>query len=405
VARTRVAGFVLLTALVLMTLGWPWLTVGSLLAVIPPWGNFQVKALMTAACYVLAVYTGLVLAEPRKRIVLYLRRFRSVSANQLMGQMIDTGLGRRFRVVTLDDASFRPIEIPRAERRVSVFSPPIMALASVALFIAMAYYVVIKQLQLSASGPIPPRYFGVYMIAFGQGVYDAPIWGAISGFVLVVFAFLMVHRWRVRLRSRLRVRTTRDLDRCIYRVADLASWRRRPGLLAPQATVIRVVDELWQTTVLRLLEYADAVIVDVSAVTENVLWEVRTIKAHTFVPCVWIGDARAVATWRDSGEPLTVKFSTLISQNEIVMYDLPVPGVEQRLRRDLSGALEDLPRAKFRHRPGIQTGPQLWRVVCTGLLSLALYGTIALLVSACSFLLWEAGKSYLFRIIVERSLK
>jgi hypothetical protein len=405
VPRTRVAGFALLTALVLMLLMWPRLIVGSFLVLIPPSDSFSVSALTTAGCYVLALYAALVLAEPRKRVVLYLRRFRSVSANELMGRAIDAGLGRRFRVVTLDDANFRPIEIPRTERRVSVFSTPLMASGGVLLFVALAYYAVITPLQRSAPRPIPSRFFGVYLIAFGQSIWQSPVWAAISGLILVIFTFLMVHRWRVRLRSRLRVRVTRDLDRCTYRVEALASWQRRPGLLAPQATVIRVVDELWQATVARLLDYVDAVIVDVSAVTENVLWEVRTIKARTFVPCVWIGDARVIAAWPDSRDPLTAMLCTLISRNEVVTYDLQLSGAERRLRRDLSAALEHLPYMKPRHGPGTHIRPAFWRVAAAGLLGLVLYATVGLLVCLSNAVLFEVVKWYIFRIVVERSLK
>jgi len=277
-----------------------------------------------------------------------------------------------------------------------------MASGGVSLFVALAYYAVIKPLQRSAPGPIPPRLFGVYLIAFGQSVWQSPAWPAISGFVLVIFTFLMVHRWRVRLRSRLRVRITRDLDRCTYRVEDLASWQRRPGLLAPQATVIRVVDELWQATVVRLLDYVDAVIVDVSAVTENVLWEVRTIKARALVPCVWIGDARVIAAWPDSRDPLTAILSTLISRNELVTYDLQLSGAERRLRSALSAALEHL---KPRHRPGTHIRPAFWRVAAAGLLDLVLYATIGLLVCLSNAVVFEVVKWYIFRIVVERSLK
>lgn len=398
--NTRIAGFALLAALLLVLLLRPGLIVGSFLVLIGPWDAFSVTAVTTAGCYLLALYAASVLAEPRKHVVLYLRRFRSVSGHELMGRAIDTGLGRRYRVVTLDDASFRPIGVPKTERRFSVLSSPVMAAGGVLLFVIVMYYLVVRPLLKSAPGPIPPQLFRVYSIAFGQSIWQSPLWPAISGFAFVVFTFLMVHRWRVRRRARLRIRTTRDLDRCTYRVVDLASWRRRPGLLAPQATVIKVVDELWQATVVRLLDHVDAVIVDVSELTENLLWEVRTLHERAFEPCVWIGDARAVAISGDIGESLTATLGTPIKRDSIVTYDPKVRGAERQLRRDLTAALERLRYPAPRNRPEVHIARPLWTVTAAGLLNLVLYGTMALLASVLNFMLWLQLKEYLFRLLI-----
>jgi hypothetical protein len=69
-----------------------------------------------------AILCGLIWCLSRSKFaVLYLRKFRHSAAHKTVTMVLESGLGRRYRVVTLDDSSFKPIEVPRTERFLSRF--------------------------------------------------------------------------------------------------------------------------------------------------------------------------------------------------------------------------------------------------------------------------------------------
>src|SRR5262245_27732136 len=128
---------------------WSFLAGGSVLAVasalypvtamvvigpasIPLWmfdkGPHPLEVAASAVLVVLTMVAATMLASVltrQKAIVLYLRRFREPDVAAAMSVAIETGLGRHYRVLTLDDARFIPLDVPRRERWLARIVPPL----------------------------------------------------------------------------------------------------------------------------------------------------------------------------------------------------------------------------------------------------------------------------------------
>src|SRR5215468_1731792 len=74
------------------------------------------------------LYVLIALMSSRKIPILYLRKFGLSRANRMVTRAIEGGLGRQYRVLTLDDSDFKPLEIPRIERILSRVAIPIALL-------------------------------------------------------------------------------------------------------------------------------------------------------------------------------------------------------------------------------------------------------------------------------------
>src|SRR5262245_250929 len=79
----------------------------------------------------LCAYVLLSIARGRTSVVVYLRRFGRSSSNMAVAQALESGVSRRHRIVTLDDSRFVPLEVPKWERRVSRYGPPLLAIAMI----------------------------------------------------------------------------------------------------------------------------------------------------------------------------------------------------------------------------------------------------------------------------------
>src|SRR4051794_24099463 len=70
-------------------------------------------------------------AGPKLTIV-YLRRFRLSAAQVVVTAALEQGLSKQYRVVTLDDGNFPPMEVPRLYRRISRYAWPVLLSAATA---------------------------------------------------------------------------------------------------------------------------------------------------------------------------------------------------------------------------------------------------------------------------------
>lgn len=61
---------------------------------------------------VLTIWLLAVVVSSDKRTVLYLRRFHAEGPQALMRRTLESGLGRRYRLVSLYDGLFQPLEVP-----------------------------------------------------------------------------------------------------------------------------------------------------------------------------------------------------------------------------------------------------------------------------------------------------
>jgi len=299
-------------------------------------------ALLGVPC-IAALYVLFAIVEGRKTAVLYLRRFRFADAQHAMIRVSEAGLGRRYRIVTLDDSTFQALEVPARERRIARYGPWLLGTA----LIAVAGGSLIGTLM--SFGPWSP-----VPIILGLGIIltsGSPFIIGLIWLCVLAFATMLVHRRRVRRRAHLAVQTDSDVRRCLLAVAALGSYRRSPPLMAPQATVARVADGYWQEVVRQLLTHTGAAIVDVSVLTPNLLWELERLRAHGFERCVLVGLESHVGMWSGIEPPSedAARAQALLAGRTILHYRAGGWRQRRRFRRSLTNALDNV---AVRNRPG-----------------------------------------------------
>jgi WD40 repeat protein len=251
------------------------------------------------------VMTGTVLTSLRKRSVLFLRRFGDVGMNERIKQALESYMHRNYRLVALDDSVIEALGVAQGTYRKST---------------RLVYALVATCLLLVAGSFVMARYGGT----------SSPLFVAPALFVLAVPAFiafvlalptLAFIRGRVRRASRIRVSKRDDLERLLRRVARLGRWWRAPNLIAPQAMVVSVTDDLWQKTVTDLMQLVDVVVVDLSEPTGNILWEVEQVMVNHRHKCVVIGEQERLAHAL-TDESLTVRqILNAVRGATLVTYD------------------------------------------------------------------------------------
>lgn len=241
-----------------------------------------VKPLLFVAWAVLVYQCWLAAAGP-KLSVLYLRRFRLNSAQAVVTAALEQGLSRRYRVVTLDDASFRPMEVPRLYRRLSRYAGPALWLAFVVVVVVTIWF-----LYGRTAPTITGMVYGLVLVV--MSLFMTGLLVSLTALLLTVAVALLVQRRRVRRRARLLVRSAADIHRTEAAVADLSAWAKRSALLAPRATTVKVTDELWQAVVQCLAARAHVILVDLSASTENLQWEMNLLARQSYRRTVFIAD-------------------------------------------------------------------------------------------------------------------
>ncbi len=215
----------------------------------------------------------LTIARP-KPVCLFLRRFGPHEHTEAVRDAFRRELGKRYRLVTLDDSVFVPLRLPARETALSGTAFAMTLLASVGLFAATLIYFAM-QFQPTITG-----WYGLVMVQ-GMLTFGAPALMLTSWVCGVSIIFFVVHTIRTSRRSRAVVRETDDIAHLASDVARLRKRTRRSLLAAPRSVVVTVRDSLWQPTVDSLISGSDAVIIDTTEMTENIRWEIERVEAHS----------------------------------------------------------------------------------------------------------------------------
>jgi len=256
-----------------------------------------ITTLSTGLCLAFAVPFYWVWAELEgsKHCVLYLRRFRERSSIAVIRRIAERGFGRQFRLLTLDDQTFRPIEVPRLERALSrTLLPGVLAVVLAVFLGGIVLGLVLwltYSITLSGLGVI-----GLVLI-IGTVMFAGPLVLPLLPVFVNLIASVLVHRRRVRSRSRRVVTDQRSLDDCTSYLRLLASRVRGPAFMEAQASVVSTTGQMWRTVVLALSEQCSAIIVDVSIPTENLSWEILQMR-EACLPMLFVAEHEAIEVWR-----------------------------------------------------------------------------------------------------------
>jgi len=241
---------------------------------------------------VIILYIIWSVASGKKKVILYLRRFREKSANDALSSAMYKSLRNIGRLVVLDDSSFKSIAIPLRERVMIVLSalPGITAL------------LLVFALGASVEGPVVYmgdglNYRAESFISITSGLShlnemddmtdysETPVLltfpGAIGVWLLLAVLGIMVFRsffsgWEAR-RS---IGNDDDIKKLIRRVKYLSNWLTAPKAIGSLATVTKVENTKWQDVVTRLASQVSSIVLDISHPSDAIWWELLHCLEH-----------------------------------------------------------------------------------------------------------------------------
>jgi hypothetical protein len=299
--------------------------------------------LITTGYAVVGLIVGPRLIRGRRRMVLFLRRFRHDEATAMITAAVETAVGNSWRVVTLDDESVAPVGVVKFGRR----------LARSGMFVGLGVVGLVAWWWATGGvGQLLDDLFdGIAAEAEGADVIGAVIAAAVIGVIVLVLilaattffgglTLLSVASLRARRRSerakRAEIGTRSDIGQVVDGIA-----RSTKRIFAPRLVVVRVANPVWQEVVLDLADRAHMVVVDVSEPTDHLAWEVETLHGPSYPARILIAhrpDLLALTGGQASGDPSVLRLLAAIDGSEVIAYETDNRSI-RRFVRALAGAL------------------------------------------------------------------
>lgn len=281
------------------------------------WATLAISGVVAIASFA----AGVRLVRGRRRLVLFLRRFGFTGATRALTEAVAGSLGHDWRLVTLDDAEVAAVGVHRRSRRAVR-----LGWLTVAVVVGFGGWLLLSVL---GSEPGEDASFGD---AIGAALFVGLVivfLAAVGVVMLVVSVFLAVGTRALRRAERskaLLITQPEDVDRSARRVKHQAT-----RFFAPRLIVARVTNPLWRQVVERLLQVADVVIVDVSELSPNMLWELGILSAHGR-PWVAVGQANRL-------QATDGRLAQAVGDRDVLTYrEQRLAGFGPALRRSLEEA-------------------------------------------------------------------
>jgi len=293
---------------------------------------------LAVATYMLIPYAALALAEGRKIPLLYLRRFGLPSSHRMMTNVIESGLSRRYRVLTLDDNDFGAPEVPPFERRLTWLGFPVASFSAVV--VSLSVFSLYRNGTDTLAGALGfGLTFGFFIARYYGEFTNGLIW-----WTIFITAVLIIHRRRVKMNAAPKVRNSADLNALSELVSKLGGWLRAPAFMAPQATIATVSEPLWRETVMRLQALMPVIVTDVSVPAPSLLWEIEQLSKRNYCSTIFVGQEELVQHWM-TGSSCTeadLRLRQLLNGQTILIYSEQGRGSSRTFRNNLLAALDNI---------------------------------------------------------------
>jgi len=300
--------------------------------------------LVALVCFPLALR----LLRGRRRLVLFLRRFGFADATESVSFAASQVVGRSWRLVTLDDDQIAPVGGSTGPRRLlGIFGMVFVVLVCAALwwFAAGGPDRLFDSVYEGTTGSteelgIAEAIAAEFGRALAAGIIAALLLMLIiAGTVLVGVSSLFTVFSFGRSLGTERAKTARIRSRRDVAVKTNRIERRSARIFAPRLVVVRVADEVWREAVQAFAAKSDAVVVDVSEVSENLLWEIRTLLPLLGSRCLIVGRADLLTRTVDGRTILDSELGHELDGRTVLAYRTGRRDVH-RFARGVEGFLE-----------------------------------------------------------------
>lgn len=290
-----------------------------------------------------ALWLGRRLARGRRHLVLFLRKFGFNDATEALTYAVSGALGRRWRLVTLDDTEVEAVGVhPGSRAAWSLVRWGLLALLVVAVGVAANWYFgggidslfsgimdpIVDQAVDDAENPleaIGAAFVAALVGALVAGVILAMIM-ALAVLALSTLGVAHIAAWRVDRAVRhaegskaLIVDQTRAIGPTMARVRGSAR-----GIQAPRLIVLKVADQIWRDVVQRLSDEATVAVVDISDPSDHLVWEVDLLQRDVRARMVLIGRRDRVEALLDgSGTSAETgrRLRELLAGQDVLVYE------------------------------------------------------------------------------------
>ncbi len=235
----------------------------------------------------------------KKVPALYLRRFGLSIANESVIAALERTLGVRYRVIALDDSNFTEIGVPKVTRKII----KVLGIAILSIGIILWAHYSAKWFASYTDPSAWTRSAAMFLRTGGMSFYFERLsvmfsflFGLMTFFLLLIF-LVLIHKT-----SGQKVFRKSDLSKLKDRIEMLSSLMLRPGIFAPQTTVVLAKDKYWKLTVEMLSRQVGAIILDISVPTENLIWELEQCTKISSSKIILIGEKRLLMEWSSSDE-------------------------------------------------------------------------------------------------------
>jgi hypothetical protein len=321
---------------------------------------------LVIALLVVPWFVGLRLVRASRRLVLFLRRFGYTDATDALTFAALTTIGRSWRLVTLDDAAVAPVGISRgmakfaaagefswvwfgrARKRLGSLTRLALGVGLVGMAVVAGHtyhrhHSELKMVEASvgyhhqAAHVGDAESFRIFLIVAIVAVAAAVVFAVVA--LLLMPVFRPLHRFSGTLQRAEQAKVTRVVStQDVLKVAGAVRDQAR-RVFSPRLMVLNVDSAVWQKTVQTVANLASVVLIDVSVLTENLLWEVAEVVEDPSTACVLVGHAEGLRALDVIDTPLEQRLVELLDGRTILAYETTEQGMT-RFANALRAALE-----------------------------------------------------------------